>query len=392
MDYGDVVNKVFSEEVRQKDAAAIAEQTAMLARGKPQKKRKQGKRYPAKQKETRVYFTCGKARHLQRDCRSNKKTDESHIAFHATVGGGASDASWVVDSGASTHMSGDRRAFATYTPATTVREVSVAKAGVILRVLGSGSIDVLLQLADGARRATLYDVLHVEGLSRNLFSVSAVTKKGMCVTLNARGCVITSKGVVVGTGTAVGSLVYLDIAKDSCHLAQVGVTLIHRRMGHASIPAVTKLVKTGVFGPSIDTRVASAPYEVCQTAKQSCKSFPSHTDEHDDTKYTDSMVCSDVMGPITPSTNRGFKYVVTFTLMKSKYLMVYPLRTKGDVLVKFAEFCRTMKTDAGITVTLLRSDNGGKYRNGAMKEFCALFPAAECEKREGSMGRPKAIL
>ena len=40
---------------------------------------------------------------------------------------------------------------------------------------------------------------------------------------------------------------------------------------------------------------------------------------------SDAVVCLDVLGPITPASKSGFKYIVTFIMMKCRYVMIYPL-------------------------------------------------------------------
>ena len=40
---------------------------------------------------------------------------------------------------------------------------------------------------------------------------------------------------------------------------------------------------------------------------------------------SDAVVCSDVVGPITPVSKSGLKYIVAFIMMDSRYVMIYPL-------------------------------------------------------------------
>ena len=82
------------------------------------------------------------------------------------------------------------------------------------------------------------------------------------------------------------------------------------------------------------------------------------------------MVCSDVLGPITPSSKSGFKYVVTFIIMKNRCVSVYQLRKKSDVFSAFVSFCQDIRTTAGVKIKVLRSDNGGEYNDAKLKAFC----------------------
>ncbi len=50
------------------------------------------------------------------------------------------------------------------------------------------------------------------------------------------------------------------------------------------------------------------------------------------------LVCSDVMGPFEVPSNTGMKYITTFILKSTKYAMVYPMRSKSEIVSKFEEF------------------------------------------------------
>ena len=82
------------------------------------------------------------------------------------------------------------------------------------------------------------------------------------------------------------------------------------------------------------------------------------------------MVCSDVLEPITPASNSGFKYIVIFILMKSRYVTVNSLRRKSEVMIALTRCYRDMRTTSGTNIKVFRSDNGGEYRNTAMDSFC----------------------
>ena len=63
--------------------------------------------------------------------------------------------------------------------------------------------------------------------------------------------------------------------------------------------------------------------DVCATAKQVLKTFKVNDEDSKvrESARSDAVVCSDVFGPITPASKSGFKYIVTFIMMKSRYVM-----------------------------------------------------------------------
>ena len=46
-------------------------------------------------------------------------------------------------------------------------------------------------------------------------------------------------------------------------------------------------------------------------------------------------------------------------MMKSRYVMAYPLRKKSEVTEAFKRYCHDIKLECGVDVKVLRSNNGG---------------------------------
>ena len=130
------------------------------------------------------------------------------------------------------------------------------------------------------------------------------------------------------------------------------------------------MIKDGrIKGKCMDTGVVC---DICSTAKQVRKTFNSSDEKiaERESRREDWVVCSDVVGPITPASKSGYCYIVTFIMMKSRYVMVYPLRKKSDVTKAFQRYWHDAKIECDVDVKVLRSDNGGEYRNEEMKRFC----------------------
>ena len=75
-------------------------------------------------------------------------------------------------------------------------------------------------------------------------------------------------------------------------------------------------------------------YDVCATAKQVRKTFKVNDSDSEvrGSERSYAVVCSDVLGPITPTSKSGLKYIVTFIMMNSQYVTIYPLHKKSDML------------------------------------------------------------
>ena len=282
----------------------------MMAKNKPQAFKKDKKKVKC--------YQCGKLGHYKNECRQKKPSqdrNDAHVAFQAKTEGQVQDKDmWVVDSGASDHMCNDKTLFQEIRTPRTARYVSVAKAGTKLKILGIGTVHLKLQVNQEVVQAKLEDTLLVEDLARNLFSVSAVTKRGMKVEMNQDGCKIKHSGKVVAVGHQSGSLVYLDVVPEaSAQLANKSSDLWHRRFGHASSTTLKTMQKNGLIDSKIQISSDQVVCETCAMAKQAKTAFKKRSSAQDHK----NTICSDVMGPITPNSVSGNRFVVPFIDMSS---------------------------------------------------------------------------
>lgn len=121
---------------------------------------------------------CGKTNHLEKNCfkakRLNKKiSNESQVALCASIvssNNSSSNVEWIMDSGASRHMTGNASLFTSYdTNKHSSQKVSIGD-GKQLSVIGSGNINI----ANGQ----LEDVFHVQNMPNNLLSIYRACQKG----------------------------------------------------------------------------------------------------------------------------------------------------------------------------------------------------------------------
>uniref|UniRef100_H3H7A4 Integrase catalytic domain-containing protein n=1 Tax=Phytophthora ramorum TaxID=164328 RepID=H3H7A4_PHYRM len=193
----------------------------------------------------------------------------------------------------------------------------------------------------------------------------------MTVTMDSEQCVVKRGGQVVATGRKQGKLMFLNIeGGDECHAAEDNMDLWHRRLGHASFGTLNSMIKDGKLKGALAE--PGTVCGVCATAKQARKPFKSTKEglEARESARKDTTVCSDVLGPVAPAPKSGYKYIVSFIMMKSRFVTIYPLHKKSEVCEAFKKFLKEAETSAGIKVKVLRSDNGGEYCNAGMVALC----------------------
>ena len=100
---------------------------------------------------------------------------------------------WIIDSGASHHMTNNRKYFKKIDP---VREVAIVEVGDgrTLSVEGVDSIQLKLQLSSGkTTNCVIKDVLFVPKLACNLHSVGKLAESGRVVRFTENNCKIFNK-------------------------------------------------------------------------------------------------------------------------------------------------------------------------------------------------------
>src|SRR3954467_4520401 len=168
--------------------------------------------------------------------------DTSEHALH-TFASTKKYVNWIVDSGASKHITGKKSEFDTYHPSMHKKlETVVTADGTSQPIMGTGSVPCTLTL-------TLSSVLHVPSFHVNLMSVSCIIDQLHCLVIfDGDMVVFQEKGTrrILGTGQRHNGLWYLDrmIASLSAAVGrrpEEDILLQHRRLGHAQFDNLKKV-------------------------------------------------------------------------------------------------------------------------------------------------------
>jgi len=343
--------------------------------------------------EARTCFKCGKPGHIARNCWGAKDkgkdaraaVSRSDSVFMAADGAPTTHISkWIVDSGATQHMTPHRYAFDTY-ESISGRKVFMGDNGMV-EAVGKGSIVVESNVEGHARRIVVQDVLHVPKLHANLLSVSKLVSRGLKVHFDTLGCAVrTREGEMLAANRMEGNLYQLDLklvggADVSClaHTSANGplMELWHRRLGHLNAKGIKVLqgMVSGIDLGKLPCKVEPFACEGCVEGKLARQPFP--TDGANRATKVLELVHSDVCGPMRTTSFGGAKYFLTFIDDFSRKVWVYVLKLKSEVLGRFKEWKALVENQSGHKVKVLRSDNGGEYTSKAFDDFLRMHGIA----------------
>lgn len=82
-------------------------------------------------------------------------------------------------------------------------------------------------------------------------------------------------------------------------------------------------------------------------------------------------VHSDVWGPVPCLSLEGYRYYVTFIDDCTKFMWIFPLINKSEVLTQFMKFCAFVKTQFNSHIKIFQSDGGGEFNSKAFANFLA---------------------
>ena len=165
------------------------------------------------QKKKRMRHKAYKVEEKRRDSSGSGSETVGLVVKHALSASASGRLnSWVVDSGATSHMCNDDKLFVEFRSLKQPQEVALGD-GHALEVTGHGTVALVMKLPDGkTQRCKLHDVLYVPKLSYNLLSVSKATEAGKTTKFSEAGCqILDVNGKLSAEGSRVGSLYYLDV-------------------------------------------------------------------------------------------------------------------------------------------------------------------------------------
>lgn len=110
--------------------------------------------------------------------------------------------------------------------------------------------------------------------------------------------------------------------------------------------------------------------EVCMMNIITLKPIKRGTSKIDKTLEVGSMISTDLAGPIQPTAKSGKRYVASYIDHASRYVWVYCLEAKSDQSEALRHLLKLNQTQHGMSLKLVRSDNGGEFKSAVMHHMC----------------------
>jgi hypothetical protein len=284
---------------------------------------------------------------------------------------------WLLDSGATEHITPDQSLFITYKTLESPIIVHFAN-DTTAEAVGYGAVVLPASIMSSMETIKLKKVLYVPDAKYNLISVQQLGRGGSSVMFNSSGASVLYDGDELiradnhPSGYLVPAMRLPSAASASaCVRAQPETAeLWHARYAHLSYISLGKLVNkdlvTGINVNASDFNDIKEPCETCIMSKSVRAPFPSSNSTR---PAPLSLVHMDVNGPLPVASLGGSKYMLTFLDDYTKISFVRFVANKSDVARELITTLQFMETQSGCKLQAVRTDRGSEFVNATVTEF-----------------------
>ncbi|CAI7782960.1 unnamed protein product, partial [Closterium sp. NIES-54] len=158
----------------------------------------------------------------------------------------------------------------------------------------------------------------------------------------------------------------------SCRLLSHKTLLWHHRLGHPSLPRL--LLVSGL--PRSLPPLPPSPAPPCLPCVEGRQRAAPHSSSFSPTTAPLQTLHMDVWGPTRVSGQGRERYFLQVVDDYTRYTIVFPLRSKGDVSAVLIPWIRTVRLQLrarfgqNLPVLRLHSDRGGEFSSDLLRDFC----------------------
>nr|CAN62317.1 hypothetical protein VITISV_026526 [Vitis vinifera] len=263
---------------------------------------------------------------------------------------------WILDSGASDHIFGNKHLFSSITTTSTLPTVTLAN--------GSQTMAKGIGLTHPLPSLPFHSVLYAPECPFNLISISKITRTLNCsITFSNKSVILQdrSTGKTIGIGRESQGLYHLTSpSSPAACISTDAPLLIHSRLGHPSLSKFQKMV------PHFST-LSSLTCESCQLGKHTRVSFPKRLNNRAKSPF--ELVHTDVWGPCQTTSTLGFQYFVTFIDDYSRCTWLFLMKNRAELFSIFQKFFVEIQTQFNVSIQVLRSNNAREYFSTPFTSF-----------------------
>ena len=328
----------------------------------------------------------------------DSKIQEINTCYKASIG--EEIITWVLDSGASTHVCYREDLFTKLNPINNTF-IKWGNTSSLLKAKAKGNISV--KFTSTNKPIMLENVLLVPELKVNLLSMYQALEKGANFQFTLKeGLIFKNNSLIAkgdytkkiatfatisnkkkiehasNTNEAIGSSSNIVSSQNSSssntatsqkNFSKIkdNTLLLHKRFGHIGASALKKIAKSQEMAINIEIpelKNCIICIESKLTSNISKNPITTKVDEFGDLVYID------LGGPIKPVTNKGYRYYITFLDYKTKYLEVELLTSRAELINPLKSFYNRVKIQDNKLITQLQADNeiSSKEINNFAKE------------------------
>ena len=276
---------------------------------------------------------------------------------------------WLMDSGATSHITNDLSVIQSPVPYNGQDKVYIGD-GQGMQIHHNGTT----VLNTPASHFRLNNVLHVPAMKHNLLSAYQFLKDNHWkLTLDSDGSKIKDRisgkmlfrgpvhhGFYPFQGTPTASISHSAIVS-----IKASLQIWHNRLGHPSSAIFKKTLHNNSLVHS-DKQFTSFFCSDCAIGKNHKLPFTTSTSS---ASVALTLVHYDVWGPAPTSSVNGYRYYVLFVDDFTKYNWLFPLKLKSEVYSIFVHFKAYVENLIGNKIKVLRTDSRGEFTSSMFKSF-----------------------